>query len=266
MWRKKNLVYGDLKYGAFDHRRDCGKKCRLNLEGVVLVASAGGLNAGRLVDWARGNVTLVMLSILIIVGLSAELAHSDEPGLKTSLPPDTIWVDDIGSGFRKGLFQVGATLGAGFGVEVFRTTQKHDLASASANVGWVFTDVMACDKWYRGNLELLLELFGGGQFKPNDRYFVGITPLIRYNLSTGSHWVPFVDVGAGVSSTNIDGPDLTGNFQFNIEGGLGTHYFLNDRAALTIQYRWLHFSDAGIKRPNSGTNTQMFHVGVSWFF
>lgn len=35
---------------------------------------------------------------------------------------------------------------------------------------------------------------------------------------------------------------------------------------LTVQYRWLHFSNAHIRNPNHGTNTQMFHVGVSWFF
>ena len=218
-------------------------------------------------DWTRGKVTSVMLVILMIIGLSAEWAHSDEPELKPSSSPETIWIDGIGSGFRKGLFQTGATVGAGFGTtKPFRTELAHDLALASVNLGWVFTGVMASDKWYRGNLELLVELFGGGQFKPNGRYFVGLTPLLRYNLATGSRWVLFVDGGAGVSCTNIDGPDLNGNFQFNVQVGAGTHYFLSDRTALTVQYRWLHFSNAGIERPNHGTNTQMFHVGLSWFF
>jgi hypothetical protein len=48
LWRKKNLVYDNLKHGAFNYREDSGKKCKLNLEGVVLVASAGGLNERRL--------------------------------------------------------------------------------------------------------------------------------------------------------------------------------------------------------------------------
>jgi len=76
---------------------------------------------------------------------------------------------------------------------------------------------------------------------------------------------PLVDGGAEGSSTNIDGPDLNGNFQFNIQVGAGTHYFLSERTAPTVQYRWLHFSNAGIERPNHGTNTQMFHVGVAGF-
>jgi hypothetical protein len=36
------------KHGAFNYRKDCRKKWELNLEGIVLVASARGLNAGRL--------------------------------------------------------------------------------------------------------------------------------------------------------------------------------------------------------------------------
>ena len=168
-------------------------------------------------DWmTRGRALLVMLGMLLMTGVSAEWAYSDEPGLKPSPSLETIWTDGIGSGFRKGLFQTGATVGAGFGTtKPFRTELAHDLALTSVNLGWVFTGVMATDKWYRGNLELLVELFGGWQFKPNGRYLVGLTPLIRYNFATGSRWVLFVDGGAGVSCTNIDGPDLNGNFQFN---------------------------------------------------
>lgn len=217
-------------------------------------------------DWIRGKVTWVMLAILMIIGLSAEWAYSNGSELKPSPSPETIWVDGIGSGFHKGLFRAGVAVGAGFGTRVLDTTLAHDFAMGSVNLGWVFTGVMASDKWYRGNLELLAEVFGGYQFKPNGRYFVGLTPLIRYNLATGSRWVPFLNVGAGVSRTNIDGPDLSGNFQFNIQVGAGTHYFLSDRTALTVEYRWLHFSNADTREPNNGTNTQMFHVGVSWFF
>jgi len=223
-------------------------------------------SVGRFAHWTRGKVTSVMLGILIIIVLSAEWAYSDDAKPEQSPSTETVWVDGIGSGFHKGTFQAGGTVGAGFGVRVFATSVDHDLALASVNAGWVFTDVMASNKWYRGNLELLLELFGGEQFKPNDRYFIGLTPLFRYNFATGSRLVPFVEVGAGVSSTNIDGRDLTGNFQFNLQGGVGTHYFLSDRTALTVQYRWLHFSNADTRLPNNGTNTQMFHVGVSWFF
>ena len=142
---------------------------------------------------------------------------------------------------------------------------EHDLAMASLNFGWVFTDVLARDKWYGGNFELLGEIFGGGQFSPSERWFIGVTPFIRYNFATGSRWVPFAEAGAGLSWTNID-VDLNGTFQFNLQGGGGVNYFLKDHLALTAQYRWLHFSNAGMEKPNNGVNTQMFLIGVNWFF
>ena len=234
------------------------------------MTSAKGVNTGKgRADWTRRKMTsvFIMLAILMIIGVSVELAYSDEPGLNPGSSPETIWADGIGSGFRKGVFQAGATIGAGFGTRnPFGTRQIHDFALGSVNLGWVFTGVMAPRKWYGGNLELLLELFGGGQFEPNSRYFVGLTPMFRYNFATGSRWVPFINAGGGVSCTNIDGPDLSGNFQFNLQGGAGTHYFLTERTALTVEYRWLHFSNAGLRQPNHGTNTQMFHIGMNWFF
>lgn len=215
---------------------------------------------------SRIKVTTVIAGVLMILWLSPGWGQSGEAELEPSPMAKIIWADGIGRGFRKGVFQAGSTVGAGFGTKVFGTSLTHDFAMASGNFGWVFTDLMAPGKWYRGNLELVAELFAGSQFHPNNRYFVGLTPLIRYNFATGSRWVPFVDGGAGVGATNIEGSDLTGTFQFNVQMGAGTHYFLSDRTALTVQYRWLHFSNAHIQEPNNGTNTQMFHVGVSWFF
>jgi lipid A 3-O-deacylase len=211
--------------------------------------------------------TMAMAGTLIIIWLSPVWGQSGEPESKPSPTPKIIWTDGIGSGFHKGTFHAVGTVGAGLGFrKPFNTEEVHDFGLASVNLGWVFTDLIASDKWYRGNFELLIKLFGGGQFKPNDRYFVGLTPLIRYTFATRSRWMPFVDAGAGVSATNIEGPDLTGTFQFNLQMDAGTDYFISDRAALTAQCGWLHFSNAGTRQPNHGTNTLMFEVGASLFF
>ena len=208
---------------------------------------------------------------VVAVGLAwiAAVAEAAPEGAAFLVPPAPgIWKSGVGHGFRRGAREAGAAAAAGFGVRAAGGVRKHDLALASGHYGWVLTDVLAADRWYRGNVELLAEVFAGGQLHPDSGYFVGVTPLLRYNFATGSRWVPFVEAGAGLSVTNIDGdgPDLSGNFQFNLQGGAGTHYFLRDDLALTVGYRWLHFSNAGIDSPNKGTNTQMFRIGVTWFF
>ncbi len=80
--------------------------------------------------------------------------------------------------------------------------------------------------WYRGNLEGRLELFGGGQYSSETDWLVGLTHHLRYNFAIGTRWIPFFDVGAGVTATGIGPPDLSGTFEFNLQVGPGVHWFV----------------------------------------
>ena len=90
--------------------------------------------------------------------------------------------------------------------------------------------------------------------------------MLRYDFATRSKWVPFVDFGAGATATGIRNGDLSTIFEFNLQAGLGTHFFLRNDLALTFQYRFIHLSNAGIEFPNVGVNTSNFLLGLSWFF
>jgi lipid A 3-O-deacylase len=189
----------------------------------------------------------------------------NEAGLELQPPPAGVWQDGIGNGFQAGTLQAGFSVGAGFGVAAFGSRVAHDLSLASVNLGWM-TGVKAQDHWYRGNWEIAGELSGGTQYRPEYRYIVGLTPLLRYNFATGTRWVPFLNGGTGVMATDMGPPDLGSTFQFASQGGLGTHYFLRDDLAVTMECRTLHISNAGIRQPNHGVNTQMFYLGLNWFF
>jgi len=175
-------------------------------------------------------------------------------------------MNGVGNGLSEGALQAGFALGAGFSINGLGGARSHDLAVASGNLGWIFSDVMGKNKWYRGNWELAGELFDGSQYSPHVRYVGGCTGLIRYNFATGSRWMPFIEGGAGACGTDIGRPDLATTFEFNDQIGAGVHYFFRDNHALTFQYRFVHFSNAGIKEPNHGFNTQLFMVGMNWFF
>jgi opacity protein-like surface antigen len=175
-------------------------------------------------------------------------------------------IEDFSYVFRKGAYRVGFSVGAGPGFAMCGSTEGHDLALCSVGLGFMPMDTVGSDMWYRGNWELIGELFGGAQFDPVARYVAGVTPLLRYNFATGTRWRPFLTAGAGVCLTDISHPDLSGALQFNPQAGFGTHYFLNRRTALTVEYRWLHISNSGLAQPNHGVNTQMFTAGVAWFF
>jgi hypothetical protein len=120
--------------------------------------------------------------------------------------------------------------------------------------------------WYRGNWEVRGELFGGGQFSPTSDTLVGLTPHLRYNFATGTRWIPFADIGAGLSATSIGPPDLSGTFEFNLQANTGVHWFVRDKVALTFEVGYLHVSCAGIHDPNLGLNCVKGMAGITWFF
>lgn len=177
-----------------------------------------------------------------------------------------IWVADVGEGFRAGTREAGFAAGAGLGLRITATRQRHDLALGAAHFGWMLGEVTGRDHWFRGNWELLVEAFGGAQFEPSNNYVAGIAPVLRYNFATGSRWIPFVDAGAGLTATDIRSPDLSTTFEFNLQGGAGVNYFWRRNSAITFQYRFIHISNASLKTPNLGVNTSMIFAGVSWFF
>jgi lipid A 3-O-deacylase len=151
-------------------------------------------------------------------------------------------------------------------MEVLGGSESHNLVLGCQFYGRVLTDVVGGQSWLRGNLEGRVELMGGGQYQPKGAYLFGLTPLLRYNFATGSRWMPFVDAGAGVSLTDIGQPDLGTPFEFNLQAGAGLNYFLRKNLALTLQYRFLHVSNARIDSPDYGVNANVVSAGLTWFF
>jgi lipid A 3-O-deacylase len=177
----------------------------------------------------------------------------------------TLWVDDVGNGFEAGANTFSASAVGGVGFKMFGSKEEHDLALLSLSYGRMLGGLHG-KGWYRGNYEFRLELFTGAQVSPSTEWMIGLTPHLRYDLATGTRWVPFADFGAGVSATSIGPPDLSGTFEFNLQAAFGTHYFFAKNLAGTVEARYLHMSCAGINHPNLGINSIMGVIGVSWLF
>jgi hypothetical protein len=204
-------------------------------------------------------------------GAETELALA--PTDPTSGQPDAlapqatgIWQGNVGEGFRSSVRTFSLEPGVALGVQAFGGQQVHDLALLSLSYGHIWGKVKGRDHWYRGNWEARAELFSGGQFSPKSAPLVGLTPHLRYNFASGTRWVPFGDLGTGVTASGIRAPDQGGTFEFNLQANIGTHWFIRDDLALTIEAGYLHMSCAGIDRPNLGVNTVKGMFGVTWLF
>jgi opacity protein-like surface antigen len=78
--------------------------------------------------------------------------------------------------------------------------------------------------------------------------------------------VPFIDAGAGVTGTGIGAPDLATTFEFNLQGGAGLQYFISSNVSISLEAKYLHISNAGIKEPNLGVNGITGMLGITFFF
>lgn len=119
--------------------------------------------------------------------------------------------------------------------------------------------------FYRGNFELL----GEGQFlfetEPRSGFAGGFAILFRYNFLPHGRFIPFVEAGAGVLGLDFDVDGQRDGFNFSPQAGLGFHYFVSERTALTGEWRWFHISNADTRDPNFGIDSSLFIIGASFF-
>lgn len=169
-------------------------------------------------------------------------------------------------GFQRGNRTLSVQAGGHYGMDTLGSLDQHHMAVVSASYGYMFAPVFEQTPLLRGNVELRGELFGGWQFSPEDEWLIGLTPHLRYNFNTRSRWVPFFDGGAGLTGTTIQEPDLSRYFQFNLQIGIGLHYFVSSNLALTAEAKYMHLSCAGISLPNRGVNGVVGLLGVTWLY
>jgi len=186
--------------------------------------------------------------------------------LMSNPTPRGIWENGVGEGFRSKTQSLTVSAGATYGFASFGSREQHHLAMSSLTYGHMLGHVVGEGHWWHGNPEFRLELFSGAQFDPDTRWFVGLTPHLRYNFATATRWVPFVDAGAGVTATSIGPPDLSGTFEFNLQAGTGIMWFLRDNLALSVEARYVHWSCAGLHKPNQGLNGVTGLLGITYFF
>ncbi len=173
--------------------------------------------------------------------------------------------DGIEHAFSKGEMETGLAFGGAVGLKIFGSTVYHDFVLGSIHLGRIMSDTKCADTWYEGNWELLAELFGGYQVNRGGAALVGLTPFVRYNFITHSRWIPFIEAGGGVSFTDISRPDLSTEFEFNLQACMGIEYFFRPNLAATLQARYLHISNANIESPDRGVNAAEFLLGLAWF-
>jgi opacity protein-like surface antigen len=144
-------------------------------------------------------------------------------------------------------------------------------AIGTLRAGWMLS-TPGGESILRGNTEFLVEAFGGGIFDGPGDALVGASLLLRYNFvgSDGASFVPYVQIGAGgVYSDAHEDRDqrlIGSEFSFNLQAGIGFHFFINERWALTLEGSYRHISNANTSDRNTGVDAIGGQIGVSYFY
>jgi len=118
----------------------------------------------------------------------------------------------------------------------------------------------------KGSINGCIEPFINTVMSPDPNVETGSNFLLRYVYPLTGRIQPFVAVGLGVIFMTQHVHEQSTQYNFLPQGGVGCLFFFQEKAALNVEYRFRHLSNASIKHPNSGIDVDMGLAGVSLFF
>lgn len=166
----------------------------------------------------------------------------------------------------KGSRTAGVSVGIALGDTRWGGKREHDALVGQVHYDVAVSDLLATDRFYRGRVFIGADFLFARQYEPDSGILFGLTPIVRYVFDTGGAWLPFVEGGIGVAVTDVGEPAFGGKLQFNPQAGAGVHWFVRQDVAITFQQRFVHYSNGGLRSPNSGVNQHMSLIGISRTF
>jgi predicted porin len=113
-------------------------------------------------------------------------------------------------------------------------------------------------------LQFQIEPYISAIHSPNANVETGVAFLFKFGLLPATSKIqPYIKFGAGLSFMSLHTREQSTQFNFIEPGALGVHYFFKKNTALTVEGRFRHLSNCGIKEPNRGINANFFLVGFA---
>ena len=142
-------------------------------------------------------------------------------------------------------------------------TQGNSQWTAGLRYGWILTDAHG-PGFLRGRFEYAVDALPVVMvFQPGGKaYGFGFDPwIMKWNLEPHHRISPYIELGGGGVISTREIPMGESRFNFSPTGALGVN-ILRGKYHWSIDFRYLHFSDAQITSFNPGTDT--FGLRVGW--
>ncbi len=128
------------------------------------------------------------------------------------------------------------------------------------------TQPLGQGSWLYGSFELGLEPLYQKYTIPKDRFWAGLSAVVRYHFLGLGRFVPYIEVSGGAGGTDQSVPEIRSDFAFLVFGGFGISYFFDDHTAFYGGYRLQHVSNGNTSQPNRGFESNIAVIGLSRFF
>jgi hypothetical protein len=115
-------------------------------------------------------------------------------------------------------------------------------------------------------LEFMLEPFINTVIGPNNNAEIGNNFLFKFGFPLSERLYPYIAGGCGLVYLTLHTREQSTQFNFTDQGEVGITYFLKKNLFASIGYRYRHISNASIKSPNSGINSNSVICGVSFLY
>jgi lipid A 3-O-deacylase len=165
---------------------------------------------------------------------------------------------------EKGGHEVQVWVGGGHSVS--GGTKNTGIFNGGLRYGWVLTDPHG-PGFLKGNFEYAVDAVPAFLvFQPaNTAYGFGVNPLgLKWNFVPRGNIVPYFELGGGTLFTTHDVPAGTSKINFTSGAALGFHH-LGERVTWSLDVRYMHISNAGLRTLNPGINTLQVRLGFGAF-
>ncbi len=115
-------------------------------------------------------------------------------------------------------------------------------------------------------LEFLVEPFMSAVINPDSNLETGCNFLIKFAPAITPRFYPYVEGGVGLIYMTQHTREQSTQFNFTQTVGAGITYFIKKDLNLSLGYRYRHLSNASIKSPNKGIDSNSIICGIAFFY
>lgn len=177
------------------------------------------------------------------------------------------FADTFSSRFKKGQSDFGGQVGWGYTVDIPPGRDRVNIGYLFVFPNWQYNLTgLIGNSWYRGAWFYHGEIGFANAVDRGGEWLLGWSPLMaQYKfLNPRRRWAPTALAGAGFSYGTWDSiaeREIATEFEFLLHLGAGLEFY-QKTGAWSLNYRFFHVSNSGIKFPNIGLNAHTFLLGM----